>query len=206
MSARKSVFAVIIALTVAVAPSMGAEVYTGEPINIELEGADLELVLANFSELTGYAFAVDPQTASYGSLDQVVDALYAETPWDQVIDEILSEAGLAWTLEGKVLWIHLPSAGPSGDRNFTGDQIRLRLEDADIRDVLASFSKITGHTIELAPEVEGSVSLRLESVPWDQVLDFIFTISGLAYDFDGDVMSVYPVTDARGRQLIAPPA
>jgi type II secretory pathway component HofQ len=206
MRSRTFAVAAIIALAIVCSPALGAEVYSGEPISLELTGADLETMLANFAQITGYAFAVDPQTASYGSLDQVVDALYEETPWDQVIDEILSEAGLAWTLEGRVLWIHIPGAGPTGDRNFTGDQIRLRLEDADIRDVLATFSKITGHTIELAPEVGGSVSLRLESVPWDQVLDFILTISGLAYELDGDVISVYPVTDARGRQLIAPPA
>ena len=201
-------FGIVVALVVgfAAAHVAGAQVYSGEPINIELEGADLELVLANFSELTGYVFAIDPQTASRVSLDQVVDALYEETPWDQVIDEVLSEAGLEWTLEGKVLWIHIPGTGPSGDRNFTGDEIRLRLKDADVRDVLATFSKITGHTIELAPEVQGTVSLRLDSVPWDQVLDFILTINGLASEFDGDIMSVYPVTDARGRQLIAPPS
>ena len=206
MSARKFVAFVIIALTTATAPSVGAEVYSGEPISIEVAEADLETMLANFAQITGYAFAIDPQTASHGGLDQVVTALYEETPWDQVVDEILSEAGLDWTLEGKVLWIHIPGAGPQGDRNFTGDQIKLRLEDAEVEDVLASFSKITPYTIELAPEVQGTVTLRLESVPWDQVLDFMLTISGLEYEIDGDIISVYPVTDARGRQLIAPPA
>jgi type II secretory pathway component HofQ len=205
MRARKFAAAVILVLAFAVSAPVGAEVYSGEPINIELADADLEVVLANFSELTGYAFVVDPRTAAQGGLDQRVDALYQETPWDQIVDEILTAAGLEWTLEGKIMWIHLPGAGPLGDRNFTGDQIRLRLQDADIRAVLSNFSKITGYNIDVAPDVQGTVTLRLESVPWDQVLDFVLTISGLTYEINGGTISVHPVTDARGRQLLTSP-
>ena len=69
---------------------------------------------------------------------------------------------------------------------------------------MRSFSKITGYEIDLDPNVQGGVSVRLDELPWDQVLDFILTISGLGYEVKGNTMQVFTKTEARGRQLLTP--
>jgi type II secretory pathway component HofQ len=176
--------------------------YAGAPISLELVDADLQQVLTVFSQATDLVFAVDAQTVEMGGLDHLVTVDYEEIPWDQVLDEILIASGLTWTLEGKVLWIHLPAYRPDGDRNFTGDPIKLRLEDADIRDVLLKFAKITSLEIDLEPEVQGSVSLNLRDVPWDQSLDFIFRIHGLDSTQSGDSLSVFGICGGKGMQFL----
>jgi type II secretory pathway component HofQ len=183
-------------------PTGAMEVFSGEPINLELVDANLEDVLVSFSELTGLIFAVEPQAAVDGALDHKVDVLFEGTPWDQVLDEILTNAGLAWTLEGKVLWIHEPGYAFDGDRTFTGQPINLRLNDADIHLVMENFSKITESTIEVDPGIETLLTVSLKEVPWDQIFDLMLRINGLAFTYDGDVFSVYRRISATGKQIL----
>lgn len=183
-------------------PTGATEVFTGKPIKLELADAKLEDILVNFSEMTGIVFAVEPQALAHGALDQKVDARYELTPWDQVLDEILKGAGLAWTLEDKVLWIHEPGFVLEGDRNFTGEPINLRLEDADIHLVMKNFSKITGFTIDVDPDIEALLTVSLRQLPWDQVFDLMLRINGLAFNHENNVLSVYRETSATGKQIL----
>ena len=176
-------------------------IYSGSPIDLDLVDANLHDVLAIFSDVTDLVFAMDARTAQAGALGLQVSVQYQSVPWDRALDEILTEAGLEWKLEGKVLWIYRPAYPPAGDRNFTGDPINLRLEDAKLVDVLDIMSKISGLEIDFDPALETTVSVRLLGVPWDQVLDLILRISGFAQVQDGYVLEVYRVSNAKGTQL-----
>jgi TonB family protein len=188
----------------AAAPPAGGEdqVATGAPISLRLEDAGLADVLVTFSKITELHFVVVPEVNRYDLLNQTVSVVFDQTPWDTVLDEILSDAGLEWTLEGTVLWIHPPSQAPDGNRHFTGDPISLKLEGADVRKVITVLSEQTGRTFNLDPSVSSQISVQLEDVPWDQALDLILRISGLAYSRNNDAFEIYPVTDARGMQLL----
>lgn len=76
------------------------------------------------------------------------------------------------------------------ERQFTGEPISLELKDADIKDVLRSFAKITGLNIVVDPDVTGSVTVNLENVPWDQCLDIILRINRLDYVIENNVLRV----------------
>jgi len=197
---------VIFMAALAIAPTAPAVAeggaYSGAPISLEVIDADLQRVLTAFSQTTDFVFAVDAQTVEMGGLDHLVTVDYKQVPWDQALDEILIASGLSWTLEGKVLWIHLPDSGPDGDRNFTGDAINLRLEDAKLTDVLHSLAKVTGLGIDFDPDIETTISVALRSVPWDQVLDLILRISGFEYTHEGGSIEVFKVIDAKGMQFI----
>ncbi|MEN8165097.1 MAG: TonB family protein, partial [Acidobacteriota bacterium] len=73
---------------------------------------------------------------------------------------------------------------------FTGDPINLSLKDADIRDVLGTFSKLTGVVIVFDPDVSASVTIDVQEMPWDQALDQILRSAGLTYSDEGGVISV----------------
>lgn len=75
-------------------------------------------------------------------------------------------------------------------RRFTGEPISLDLKDADIRDVLLIFSKLARLNMVIDPEVRGSVTVRLENVPWDQALDVILKVNGLGYVLEGNIVRV----------------
>ncbi len=105
-----------------------------------------------------------------------------------------------------------PAAGtgmvlPGQRKEYVGEPISLDLKDADVRDVLRSFAKLSGLNIVVQPGVRGSVTVLLENVPWDQALDQILKINGLAYELDGSIMRIAPVAtlenEARKAQQLA---
>lgn len=77
-----------------------------------------------------------------------------------------------------------------GPRRFTGEPISLDLKDADIRDVLLTFSKLARLNMVIDPEVKGSVTVRLENVPWDQALELILKVNGLGYVLEGNIVRI----------------
>ena len=68
---------------------------------------------------------------------------------------------------------------------YTGAPISINLKDAELSDVMRTFSEITGLEIKLAPGVEGSVTMDVKDVPWDQALEIIVRQNGLKMTIDG---------------------
>jgi type IV pilus assembly protein PilQ len=75
-------------------------------------------------------------------------------------------------------------------RRYTGEPISLDLKDADLRDVLLTFSKLGRRNMVIDPDVRGSVTVHLENVPWDQALDVILKVNGLGYVLEGNIVRV----------------
>ncbi len=76
------------------------------------------------------------------------------------------------------------------EKRFTGEPISLELKDADVKDVLRTFAKITGLNVVVDPGVSGSVTVNLENVPWDQCLDIILRVNKLDYVVENNVLRV----------------
>jgi type IV pilus secretin PilQ/predicted competence protein len=81
----------------------------------------------------------------------------------------------------------------SQEEVWTGEPITLTLKDADVKDVLKTFSVLTDLNIVLDPAVGGSVTVELRNVPWDQALDLILKINGLDYVLENNVLRVAPI-------------
>ncbi|MEO8347716.1 MAG: secretin and TonB N-terminal domain-containing protein [Acidobacteriota bacterium] len=75
-------------------------------------------------------------------------------------------------------------------RRYTGEPISLDLKDADIRDVLLTFSRLARLNMVIDPDVRGSVTVRLEDVPWDHALEVILKVNGLGYVLEGNIVRV----------------
>lgn len=124
--------------------------------------------------------AVAPtQPATMSSPSPSVDSPYASTP--KALVEQAAPTPMAATGTKEV---------ETQERQFTGEPISLELKDADIKDVLRSFAKITGLNIVVDPDVTGSVTVTLENVPWDQCLDIILRINRLDYVIENNVLRV----------------
>jgi hypothetical protein len=59
------------------------------------------------------------------------------------------------------------------------EPISLELKDADIHDVIDTFSEVTGRTIRIASDVKGEVTISLQAVPWHDALTQIAEPLGL---------------------------
>ncbi|HUJ14871.1 MAG TPA: hypothetical protein VL284_13885 [Thermoanaerobaculia bacterium] len=73
---------------------------------------------------------------------------------------------------------------------WTGEPISIKLVDADIRDVLHVFSKLTGVSMAVDPDVHASVTIELRDVPWDQALDLILRQHKLIGRLDDGILRV----------------
>lgn len=77
-------------------------------------------------------------------------------------------------------------------QKYTGEPISIKLVDADIKDVLHAFAKLTGMNIAIDPEVNATVTIELNDVPWDQALDLILRQHKLVAKWHGNVLRVMP--------------
>ena len=73
---------------------------------------------------------------------------------------------------------------------YRGEPVSLDLKDADLVDVLLSFSKIARANVVVDPGVRGAVTVRLRDVPWDQALDLILRMNGYAMVRDGRIIRI----------------
>jgi len=80
---------------------------------------------------------------------------------------------------------------PQAEGRYSGEPISLNLKDADIRDVLAQFAKLTGLQITAGEGVEGKIDVNLVDVPWDQAFDQILREHGYTYKLNGKELTVF---------------
>jgi type IV pilus assembly protein PilQ len=130
-----------------------------------------------------------PQQTPAGALtappvEQPKPAPPAESPWTT------TQAAMAEQAAPPVNVITGTKEVESQVAHFTGEPISLELKDADIKDVLRTFAKITGLNVVVDPDVSGSVTVNLENVPWDQCLDIILRINRLGYSVENNVLRV----------------
>jgi|CXWL01.1.fsa_nt_gi type IV pilus assembly protein PilQ len=80
----------------------------------------------------------------------------------------------------------------SSQHVYVGEPISMSLKDADIKDVLRTFAKISGLNVVVQPGVKGSVTVELENVPWDQALEQVLKINGLGMELEGNILRIAP--------------
>jgi type IV pilus assembly protein PilQ len=86
------------------------------------------------------------------------------------------------------------------DREYTGDPLTLTFQDLETRAVLQLLADFSGLNIVVSDSVTGSVTLRLQDVPWDQALDIVMTTKGLDMRRNGNVVIVAPAEEIAARE------
>ena len=76
------------------------------------------------------------------------------------------------------------------DTSAKADGISLDLKDADLRDVVEKFGKLTNHKVDVPADVSGTVTANFVNTPWEIVLEKILAMNGLTYSIDGDTIHV----------------
>ena len=70
--------------------------------------------------------------------------------------------------------------------------VSLDVQRADVRDVLRFLAETGGINILASGEVQGTITVRLVDVPWEQALDAVLKRTGLAQERQGNVILVAP--------------
>ncbi|NWO57187.1 type IV pilus secretin PilQ [Chromohalobacter salexigens] len=153
-----------------------------------------------------------PGTRLPDALDRILDVSDFATPVSHIVPNRQDDA-VTLTLENREPFQHLVTQ--RGDRlivdvqprneqtsdardaspTYTGEPISLNFQNIQVREVLSVLSDFSGLNIVASDSVQGSVTLNLQQVPWDQALALILQSHGLASRRNGDVIVVAPVDE-----------
>lgn len=85
---------------------------------------------------------------------------------------------------------------------FTGEKLSLNFQDIEVRAVLQLIADFTGLNLVASDTVQGSITLRLQNVPWDQALDLVLKSKGLGKRQMGTVLLIAPAEEIAAREKI----
>lgn len=85
---------------------------------------------------------------------------------------------------------------------FTGEKLSLNFQDIEVRAVLQLIADFTGLNLVASDTVSGSITLRLQNVPWDQALELILKTKGLDKRKVGNVLLVAPADEIAAREKL----
>ncbi|MDH5917106.1 type IV pilus secretin PilQ [Vibrio splendidus] len=85
-----------------------------------------------------------------------------------------------------------------------GKLISINFQDIPVRNVLQLIADYNDFNLVVSDSVAGNLTLRLDGVPWQQVLDIILQVKGLDKRVDGNVILVAPKAelDLREQQAL----
>jgi type IV pilus assembly protein PilQ len=75
---------------------------------------------------------------------------------------------------------------------YKGEKLSLNFQNIEVRAVLQVIADFTGLNIITSDTVNGSLTLRLKDVPWDQALDIILQTKGLDMRKNGNIVLIAP--------------
>ncbi|WP_280567092.1 type IV pilus secretin PilQ [Chromohalobacter sp. 296-RDG] len=145
-------------------------------------------------------------------LNSILDVSDFDTPVSRIVPRSSGE-GVTLTLDNREAFQHLvtqrgdqlivevqprddDARALEGDtQEYDGEPVSLNFQNIQVREVLSVLSDFSGVNIVASDSVQGSVTLNLTQVPWDQALDLILKSHGLASRREGDVIVVAPADE-----------
>ncbi len=83
---------------------------------------------------------------------------------------------------------------------FVGEKLSLNFQNIEVRSVLQLIADFTELNLVASDTVTGSITLRLDNVPWDQALDLVLKAKGLDKRQVGNVLMVAPAAEIAERE------
>ncbi len=168
-----------------------------ERMDIELTDADLGETLRSFGAvLEADEVRIDPAVS--GAVTIRLHYVRAET----VLTAICEGSGLVWWFENGVLSVepdpdYVPPPEPLGAMvEHLDEPIDLKLQDADLRQVLELFGELVGLGAEIDPSLQGEVTIEVHETPAREALDHICAVNHCAWELveqeGGIVLKVEP--------------
>lgn len=117
-------------------------------------------------------------------------------------DYIAYQSGRQFTVSVEKLTEQEAEARREDKFPYSGDKLSLNFQDIEVRSVLQLIADFTGLNLVASDTVSGSITLRLQNVPWDQALDLILKTKGLDKRQIGNVLLVAPADEIAAREKL----
>ncbi len=172
------------------------------PINLSQQGSQ---IIVNFADATlPKRLARRYDTQDFGTPVSGFDALRVNSDTRIVLSASGEFQQLAYQSDDQYVVEVQPvvkaAANTEEKRVYSGEKLSLNFQDIDTRAVLQLLADASGQNIVVSDTVKGSVTLRLQSVPWDQALDIVLRTKGLDKRRDGNVIIVAPADELASRE------
>ena len=180
-------------------PSVGVNLsQEGGQIIADFIGTNLPSELDRRLDVMDFATPVkEIDTSAYGNGTRMV----ISTVTDQY-DHMAYQSDDVFTIEVRPLSKEEKDKMEKEKFGYTGERLSLNFQNIEVRAVLQLIADFTGFNLVATDTVTGSVTLRLQNVPWDQVLDIILKSRGLGMRKDGNVMLVAPQEELAAREKL----
>jgi type IV pilus assembly protein PilQ len=172
------------------------------PINLSQQGSQ---IIVNFSDAAlPKKLARRYDTQDFGTPVSGFDALRVNNDTRIVLSATGEFQQLAYQSDDQYVVEVQPvvkaAANTEEKKVYSGEKLSLNFQDIDTRAVLQLLADASGQNIVVSDTVKGSVTLRLQSVPWDQALDIVLRTKGLDKRHDGNVIIVAPADELAARE------
>jgi len=176
-------------------PSVDVNVFSeGSLINLEFLATNVPESLLRRFDVTDFATpvtSVEVTTTERGARLQLkTTGLYDYLAYQTGDDYILSVKPLSANEKQERL----------NEFNYVGDRISLNFQNIEVRAVLQLIADFTELNLVASDTVSGSITLRLQNVPWDQALELVLKTKGLDSRQIGNVLMVAPAQEIAERE------
>ncbi|WP_122082748.1 type IV pilus secretin PilQ [Vibrio coralliirubri] len=169
------------------------------------EGLSIELINTQVDDDKLYLLDVK----DFATLVEGIE-VYKETPSTRLLATISNDYQYEYNLKGR--FIEVVISKPVTDDatkeksvlEKEGKLISINFQDIPVRNVLQLIADYNDFNLVVSDSVAGNLTLRLDGVPWQQVLDIILQVKGLDKRVDGNVILVAPKAelDLREQQAL----
>ena len=176
-------------------PSVDASIFSeGGDITLQFLNTNIREALIRRFDVTDFATPVqgiEVSTTERGTkLKLRADGLYDYLAYQTGDEYILAVAALSEEEKRERL----------NEFDYVGDRISLNFQSIEVRAVLQLIADFTELNLVASDSVTGSITLRLQNVPWDQALDLVLKTRGLDSRQIGNVLMVAPAQEIAERE------
>ncbi len=117
-------------------------------------------------------------------------------------EHLAYQADNLFAVEFRGLSVEEKEANRRKKQVYTGERLSLNFQDIEVRAVLQLLADFTDLNMVTSDSVSGSITLRLQNVPWDQALEIILKSKGLSMRKSGNVIMVAPTEEIAAREKL----
>ncbi|MCC5519979.1 type IV pilus secretin PilQ family protein [Vibrio splendidus] len=169
------------------------------------EGLSIELLNTQVNDDKLYLLDVK----DFATLVEGIE-VYKETPSTRLLATIAGDYQYEYNLKGRFIEVVIskPFINEATKEKSVlekeGKLISINFQDIPVRNVLQLIADYNDFNLVVSDSVAGNLTLRLDGVPWQQVLDIILQVKGLDKRVDGNVILVAPKAelDLREQQAL----
>lgn len=169
------------------------------------EGLSIELLNTQVADDKLYLLDVK----DFSTLVEEIE-VFRETPSTRLFASINADYDYEYQINGREIEVVISTPTIVEDEpkksilDREGKLISINFQDIPVRNVLQLIADYNDFNLVVSDSVSGNLTLRLDGVPWQQVLDIILQVKGLDKRVDGNVILVAPRAepDLREQQVL----